>query len=463
MPARDVSLSRRLLVGLLGATALCWLAAAVATYADVHREMDQLLDAHLRHSARLLIGQSAHELTEISPEDLDELSVYDQFVAFQIWDVGTGQLLLRSPEAPAQRFSVVSSGFSDARLAGRRWRVFSGSDRERRVLVQIAEDETARARLIRRLALNTLAPLVVLLPVLGLLVTWIVRRATRPLVRLGDQVAARRAADLQPLPQAGVPLEARPVVERLNELFGRIGMLLDSERRFTSHAAHELRTPVAAVRAQAEVACAATDETTRRDALGRVIEGCDRMARLIDQLLALARVDTDDVSRRFATLRLDELTRRVLAELAPAAVQAGGSVSLEDAVPVRVEGDAALLGILLRNLVDNAIRHSGPRPAVSVSCRVHGDCAELRVSDLGAALPATELAQLGRRFFRGAGATTTGSGLGLSIARRIAEIHSGDLEFEPGTDGRGLCARLRLPASQRSASSVGANAGIPDS
>jgi len=450
MQAREVSLRRKLLVGLLGATAISWLVAAVATYADLHRDIDRLLDAHLRHSARLLIGQSAHEITEISPEDLGELSVYDQLVVFQIWDAETGQLLLRSPEAPARRFSAVARGFSDTQLAGRRWRVFSGSDRERRVLVQVAEDEVARARLIRRLTLNTLAPLVVLLPVLGLLVAWIVRRATGPLARLGDEVAARRAVDLQPLAEAGVPLEAKPVVQRLNELFGRIGMLLDSERRFTSHAAHELRTPVAAVRAQAEVALAATDGATRRAALTHVIEGCDRMARLIDQLLALARIDTDDVSRQFARLRLDELARRELAQLAPAAVQAGGSVAFEASGPVCVHGDATLLAILLRNLVDNAMRHSGPSPAVTVRCAVRDDTAELVVADRGPPIEASDLAQLGRRFFRRAGTVATGSGLGLSIAQRIAALHAGGVQFEPGAAGRGLTVRFRLPAIQAS-------------
>jgi len=447
MPVRDVSVSlrRRLLVGLLGVTALAWLAATVATSVDVHRDIDRLLDAHLRHSARLLIGQSAHEIIEISPEDLDELSVYDQFVVFQIWDADSGQLLLRSPEAPPRRFSPVAQGFSDAAIEGRRWRVFSGTDRERRVLIQVAEDEAARTRLVRRLTLNTLIPLVALLPVLGLLVAWIVRRATRPLVRLGDELAARRAADLQPLPEHGVPLEVQPFIRRLNELFTRIGTLLDSERRFTSHAAHELRTPVAAVRAQAEVARDATADAARIAALAHVIEGCDRMARLIDQLLVLARVDADDASQGFGLLRLDELVRRELAGLAPVAIQAGGSIEFEGPAPVTVHGDAGLLAILVRNLVDNAIRHGGATPVITVRCVAAGAGAELSVSDRGPGLDADELAQLGRRFFRGASVKASGSGLGLSIASRIGELHSGGLSFAPSEGERGLTVTLRMP------------------
>lgn len=449
MPARDISLRRRLLVGLLGATTIAWLAAAVATSVDVHRDIDRLLDAHLRHSARLLISQSAHEVVEISPEDLDELSVYDQFVVFQIWDMDSGRLLLRSPEAPARRFSPVEQGFSDAGVAGRRWRVFSGTDRGRRVLIQVAEDEAARARL-WRLTVNTLLPLVALLPLLGLLVAWIVRRATRPLVRLGDEVAARRAADLHALPEHGVAHEVRPFIRRLNELFTRIGMLLDSERRFTSHAAHELRTPVAAVRAQAEVARDATTDDARRAALARVIEGCDRMARLIDQLLALARIDAEDAPRQFVPVRLDDLVRRVLAELAPVAIQAGGSMEFEGPEPVSVQGDAGLLAILVRNLVDNAIRHGGAAPDIAVRCAAAGDSAELGVSDRGPGLDAAELAQLGQRFFRSAAATASGSGLGLSIAARIAELHAGGLSFAPTGRGRGLTVTLRVPLAASS-------------
>jgi len=445
MPVRDVSLRRRLLLGLLGATALAWLVATIATSVDVHRDIDRLLDAHLRHSARLLISQSAHEVTEISPEDLDELSVYEQFVVFQIWDVESGQLLLRSPEAPRQRFSPVAQGFSDAGIEGRRWRVYSGTDRKRRVLIQVAEDEVARTRLRRRLTLNTLVPLLVLLPLLGLLVTWIVRRATRPLVRLGDALAARRAADLRALPEHGVPLEVQPFIRRLNELFARIGTLLDSERRFTSHAAHELRTPVAAVRAQAEVARDATADAARVAALAHVIEGCDRMARLIDQLLALARIDTEVAPRQFAPVRLDDLARRVLAELAPVAIHAGGSIDFESPEPVTVQGDPGLLAILVRNLVDNAIRHGGATPHITVRCAAAGDTAELGVSDTGPGLESAELAQLGRRFFRSAAATASGSGLGLSIASRIAELHAGGLSFAPTGPGGGLTVTLRTP------------------
>ncbi|MFO1465533.1 MAG: ATP-binding protein [Steroidobacteraceae bacterium] len=445
----EVSLRRRLLVGLLGGTALAWLTATVVTSVDVHRDIDRLLDAHLHHSARLLISQSAHEVIEINPDELDELSVYDQLVVFQIWDLDSGRLLLRSPEAPPQRFSPVAQGFSDAQVEDRRWRVFSGTDRERHVLVQVAEDQAARGRLVRRLTVNTLVPLVALLPLLGLLVTWIVRRTTRPLVRLGDEMAARRAADLRALPEQGVPLEVQPFIRRLNELFNRIDTLLDSERRFTSHAAHELRTPVAAVRAQAEVARDATADAARTAALAHVIEGCDRMARLIDQLLALARVDAEDAPQRFGPVRLDDLARRELAGLAPAAIQAGGNIEFDSPSPVSVQGDAGLLAILVRNLVDNAIRHGGATPLVTARCIVAGDEAELVVSDRGPGLDAEELAQLGRRFFRGASVKASGSGLGLSIASRIAELHAGALSFAPTAEDGGLTVRLILRADER--------------
>jgi two-component system sensor histidine kinase QseC len=439
------SLRGSLLSGLLAATTLAWLGAALATYADLHRDVDRLLDEHLRHAARLLIAQSAHEILEIDPEDLDEPGPYSQVVAFQVWERASGQLLLRSPNAPAQRFSTAESGFSDARSAERYWRVFSGRDRDGLVLVQVAEDRAARAALIRRIAVDTLAPLAVLLPVLALLVYWLVGRATAPLARLGDEVAARGAGDLLPLSNPAVPVEALPLVERLDELFARAARQLDAERRFTSHAAHELRTPVAGLRAQAEVALAATEDAVRRAALERVIEGCERMSRLIDQLLALARLDDQAARGQFARVALDDIARSELARLAPAALAAGATLEFDGEPGACIAGDAALLAIAIGNLVTNALRHGGPAPAVRVLCQRLVDRVQLRVADDGPGVPADERAELGRRFFRGSGAAGGGAGLGLSIVARIAELHGGSLGFSAVTPGGGLIATLTFP------------------
>jgi two-component system sensor histidine kinase QseC len=239
----------------------------------------------------------------------------------------------------------------------------------------------------------------------------------------------------------------RPLVERLNALFARIAESLERERAFTADAAHELRTPLAAIRAQAQVAREAGGDAERRRALELVIAGCDRAARLSEQLLTLARLDAEDASRRFARCDLSEIARDVLGELAPAAYERGVSVELEATGPVPVHADAGLLRVLLRNLADNAVRYSPPGSAVRVRVEASADCALLCVSDEGPGIPSAERARVLDRFYRALGTSQPGVGLGLSIAARIAALHGATLDLSDGPGGRGLAVRVRFPAA----------------
>jgi two-component system sensor histidine kinase QseC len=446
------SLRRQLRGTLLAVASLAWLVAAVATWFDAAREIGSLLDAHLAQSARLLIAQSAHELEEVDFEDLRELAPYGQQVAFQVWDED-GRLVLRSADAPEARFApTLEDGLADAEVAGERWRVFSGRDRRGRALVQVAERHAVRDRIASKVALNALWPMLVMLPVLALALGWIVGRALRPLERLGAEVARRDPQTLAPLPLAGVPEEAAPLLARLNELFGRVRESLEQERRFTANAAHELRNPLAALRAQAEVARAGGDPVRSAAALDQVIVACDRLARLVDQLLQLARVESQVAARE--PVPLAEIARDVVATLAPAAVDAGNDLGLVVESPAVVPGNRSLLEALLRNLVDNALRHGGATRSqgaaplhVTVRVAASGGDAHLVVEDDGAGVAPEHLSRLGARFERPTGTVASGSGLGLALARRIAEVHGGRLTLEPGADGRGLRATLSLPAA----------------
>lgn len=444
------SLRRLLRRTLLAVTSLAWLVAVAATWYDAAREIDTLLDAHLAQSARLLIAQSAHELEEVDLEDLRELAPYGQQVAFQVWDE-RGALVLRSADAPTTRFAPgLDSGLADAEVAGESWRVYSGRDRRGRALVQVAERHAVRDRIARQVALNALWPLLLALPVLALLLGWIVGRALRPLDRLGLEVARRDPQALAPLPLEGVPEEAAPLVERINVLFGRVRESLEQERRFTANAAHELRNPLAALRAQAEVARAGSDPRRTAAALDQVIVACDRLARLVDQLLQLARVESQVTARE--PVPLAELARAVVADLAPAAIEAGHDLGVVVEAPAVVSGNRSLLAALLRNLVDNALRHgAAPRDGaplhVTVTVGAAAGTASIVVEDDGAGVAPADLPRLGAFFERPAGTTAAGSGLGLALARRIAEVHDGRLALETGTDGRGLRVTLSLPAA----------------
>jgi two-component system sensor histidine kinase QseC len=438
------SLRRRLLTLLLASVVAAWAVTMLLTYQHAHHELDELLDAHLARSARLLLAQEGDDLEEIRLGDVGDPGPYGQEVVVQVWRDG-GSLALRSAGAPGVRLSPVESGFSDAEVEGRHWRVYSGWDVEQRWFVQVAEDHALRDRLLAHYTLSGLPAILLGVPLLGVLVWLVVGAAVRPLALLGLEVSRRGPGDLQPLPDSGAPAEIRPLVERLNALFARIAESMQSERRFTSHAAHELRTPIAAIRAQAEVARDVPDPAIRSAALAHVIEGCDRAARLVDQMLLLARIDEHATPGALPTARLDRIAARVIADLAPGALEQGVSLELATEEAVTVAADATLLEVLLRNLIDNAVRHGGPPGPVEVHCRRDDHGVVLEVTDRGPGVDHSDLELLGRRFFRASGASGPGSGLGLSIVQRIAEHCGGTVFYRRGPDDRGLVVELHFP------------------
>jgi two-component system sensor histidine kinase QseC len=437
-----MSIRRRLLILLMGSITLAWLLAALGAYMDTHREVDRLLDAHLAHVTSILAAQTGHELLELDTDDLLEPGDYAQQVSFQVWLAGK-ELILKSADAPGIRLSGIDAGFADSTAAGRRWRVFTTWDQAGSVLIEVAEEHAVRERIAARVAFNVLWPLGVALPLLGLLIWWSVSRALRPLDRLGDQLGTRQALALEPLELQNIPSEAVPMVGQINDLFTRIQHSTEMERRFTADAAHELRKPVAAVRAQAEVARSTGDETVRSKALDQVMQACDRMGVLMEQLLTLARLEQAPSPQLHAHHDLALIVRNAMAELAPAALSNGIDISLETSGNTAVTGQAALLDILIRNLLANAIQHGRRDVQVRVEARPGG--VTLTVSDAGPGVPQADLAKLGERFFRGQ-ATGPGSGLGLSIVRRIADLHQAALSFSSDVTGRGFVASATFPA-----------------
>jgi two-component system sensor histidine kinase QseC len=432
------SIRRRLVLSLGGALAVASLLVGAATYRDVHHEIDELLDDHLAQSASLLAAQAADDLDELRPGGEGAGA---RRVAFQVWRGGA--LLGRSPNAPVERLAA-ATGWSDAVHDGSRWRVYVRAlDDE--VEVQVAELHAVREQLARRAALRATAPFAASVPMIALLAWLLVRRGFRPLERLGQEVSRRGADDLSPVPSTHVPREAAPLVRALDGLLLRVADALESERRLTADAAHELRTPLAAIRAQAQVALREPDAAAQRRALESVIAGCDRASRLADQLLALARADAAGAADR-TDVDLRALTCEVLAETAPDAIARGLEPELADGLPVPASADAALWRVLVRNLVDNASRYAQAGGRVQVTVRREGTRAVLEVADAGPGLAPELRGRVGQRFVRGSGTGAPGSGLGLSIVARIAALHGGRVEFLPGIDGAGLCVRVTIDA-----------------
>jgi len=434
--SQPASLKRRLLIPALTAITLVWLGATAFTYLDAREEFDEVLDAHLAQTAALLVIQATHEIDELETEHTPLLHKYARRVAFQVWEKGQ-QLRLHSANAPQQPLANKERGFSDTTIDGKRWRVFSTWDESGEYLIQVAERSDVREKLARGIAGNLLRPLWFSLPLLALLLWIAVMRGLRPLGKLAREVEQREPDNLAALDASTAPREVVPLIERLNRLFVRIEASRQKERRFTADAAHELRTPVAAIKAQAQVARAATGEAERIHALDNAILGCDRAAHLIDQLLTLARVDTLDRGV-VEPCQLRDIAAEAIAALAPAALEKGVQLELLAGDEATVRGNPGLLRVLLRNLLDNSMRHSPPGTTVQVSIKHEPGVVCLSVSDNGPGIPEQERVKVLERFYRPLGTQASGSGLGLSIVKRIAEVHDAVLQMLPVSEGQGL-------------------------
>ena len=430
------SLKQRLLALALGAITLVWLGAAAFTYLDAREEFDEVLDAHLAQTASLLMVQTSHDLDELETDHAPLLHKYARSVAFQIWEKGQ-QLRLHSANAPQQPLANREHGFSDTAIDGKRWRVFSTWDESGEYLIHVAERTDVRDELARGIAGNLLRPMWFSLPLLALLLWIAVMRGLRPLDKLTREVEQREPDNLAELDASSAPREVVPLIERLNRLFARIEASMQKERRFTADAAHELRTPVAAIKAQAQVARAASGGAERTHALDNAILGCDRAAHLIDQLLTLARVDTLD--HGVAELcQLGDIAAETIAALAPAALEKGVQLELLASNETTVRGNPGLLRVLLRNLLDNAVQHTSPGTLVQVGLTHEHGTTCLSVSDNGPGIPEQERDKVLERFYRPVDTQGSGSGLGLSIVKRIAEVHGATLQMQPVSEGRGL-------------------------
>jgi two-component system sensor histidine kinase QseC len=436
---------------LLTAVSAAWIIAASVSFADARHEVSEVLDAHLAQTASLVMAEwngGDERSHAIDTEHAPILHRYSRRVMFQVWKNGT-ELGLHSQNAPNTPLSLTKDGFSDANIGNARWRVFSAWDPRGRVLVQAAEQSHERDELTAAVARNFIVPLAIALPILGVVIWAAVGRATSSLTHVNQQVASRAADNLTPIDAADAPSEIGALVRNLNELFGRVQGLVEQERRFTADAAHELRTPLAGIRAQAQVARGALGDTERARALDGVIAGCDRATHTVEQMLTLARLAPDAVSFQPTSVDLATVVRTTISGQAPAALAKNIDIELTDAQTALVSGDAGLLGVLFRNVIDNAIRYSPAGTKVEVDIDVTGADARVRVRDAGPGIPIEQRTNIGRRFYRVPGMQAPGSGLGLSIVQRILDLHGGAMLLETPATGVGLQVTIALPRVRR--------------
>ncbi len=450
------SLQRRLLLLLLGSITTLWLIAGLVIQDEVRHEAEEVFDANLVQLSKLLLTLVQGELNEhrvhnwhlIGPYQLDEIAQqfhhYEHKVAFQITDT-EHNLLLKSPQAPAQLLSTQRGIFEDRLIDGQLWRTFSLPHPQ--AVIHVGELMEVRNELSEEVSEHMFEYAQIALPLLALLIWWSVRWGLSPISTITNDLAERDSRHLGEIDEEHSPKELKPLVHALNRLFTRLQHSMDKERRFTADAAHELRTPLAAIRIHAEVARNEQDEARRTHALKQIITGVDRTTHLAEQLLALARVDgVDELDPNYTTLDLGQIVKENIDMLGNQASAAEIDLQLSDDVPesLEIEGNRELISTLLRNLIDNAIRYTPSGGRVNVSLNHHQGGIEVKVRDTGPGIPEEIQQQIFERFYRNS-SSASGSGLGLSITKRIAEIHGATIEMENCSDPDGLEISVRFP------------------
>ncbi len=454
-----VSIRTRLLVLVLGATVLTWLVAVTWSYLDARRELAELFDAQLAQAGRIVAARAEHDVEEVlehggdSEFDGGPDHRYEQSLHFQVWST-SGRLLLRSsPDLPREPIVPIGArGFFDRTLHGVRWRVLALADRSGEFEVQICQRMDLRAALAVSVARNMLLPVAAALPALALLIWIAIDRGTRPLARLASELAARGPEEVTPLSSGERPAELAPLVRALDGLLARLRDRLDLERAFTADAAHELRTPLAGLKTQAQVALRARSDEEREHALLQVVRGTDRMTRLVQQLLTLARLEPG-AAVALQPVDLGSVIDEVVAEFSAEAARRDVHLVRSRLDPATVLADRALLAVLLANLVENALRHGGSGGEVRIEAARERECVVVHVVDSGPGIPEAGRDRVLDRFHRLPG-SGSGSGLGLSIVARIAALHHTRVTLDSGPDGKGLDARIALQATDPGGAAV---------
>ena len=433
------SIRLRLLLLFLGLTLVVWLTTVASTYLQTSHEVEEIYDAHLSQSAEELLTFAAHEYAEQTQapqgtgpdgerlqQEIQQLArhhsqdEYAPYLSFRVWV--QQDLLLHSADA-LRETPPGADGFSERRTEQGPWRVFTLRDPVNGFTVEVAEQYDLRRKIIDEVARASVYPALITFPLLAL-VAWVaVGSGLAPLRQLANQMRHRSPESMAPVSMERTPDEVKPLVSALNRLLVRLGATLERERRFTADASHELRTPLASLKVQAQVARRTDDPDTRQRALGQIVEGVDRAHRLVEQLLTIARLDPAQTDATRARMDLNRVSAEVVAQLAPEAMRKSIELGLTEGEVGEVQGRADVIAILLRNLIDNAVRYTpaGGRVEVRVSDRDGDVC--LEVADSGPGIPPHERERVFDRFYRGLGHGQTGCGLGLSIVQRIAELH----------------------------------------
>jgi len=490
-PAKHITLSQRLLMALGVVSFLFWAVMATLSTRNNIKDVNALYDAHLAYTAQAFLhmmdpdhgepqtmpktlpSTTIAELLNAWPElalrpgtaqaatgapegplpgrsgGADKVlpagtSLYNQSLRFQLWRNGD-ELLFRSDNAPGQVMAAAMGLSDNVDAQGIGWRNYKVYDINHGVHMIVSEPHAFRAELTRSMIVAAATPLLLGLPVLLLLLWFSIRKGLHPLAMLSQEISKREPDNLTQIDTVIVPDEVQPIVTALNDLINRMARSLDAERRFTDDAAHQLRTPLAALQAQLYAARHTQTDAQHQQALAQMQHSVERGIRLVNQLLTLARLDPREVRPEFTPVRLDRIAETICAELAPLALQREQNLELVAAPDLpAVTGNADLLAMLITNLVDNAIHYTQRGGNILIRLDADGGSVQLAVSDDGPGIAPDQRKRVFERFYRIAQQNQPGTGLGLAICQRVADLHNATLALSDGLHGRGLTVRLHF-------------------
>jgi two-component system sensor histidine kinase QseC len=442
------SLRWRLFIILVTATGLIWLSGVVWIYVGAKAELEHVLDTRLQEAARMVSslvgegGEAAPAAIAATPNTPLAPMTYEHQLSCQIWSLDGQRLIGRSGGAPQARLTDAASGFSERVVDGEAWRVYAVENVAKGVRIMVGDRLGLRTQLVADLIKGLLIPALLIVPLLGALIWMCLGRGLRPLFGMARQLQARGADDMSPVEARNAPHEVKPLADALNGLFAKVEAARCREREVTAFAAHELRTPLAGLKTQAQIAMSTVDPAVRQGALRQIVVAVDRSARLVRQLLALTKLDVGSESDREEAVAVGEILEDVIDALRPTIGRVW--VEIDPALrDFKVRANREILMSALRNLHENAIEHTPEGGTVSWRLAPEGD--GVMVEDGGAGIPADELPLVFQRFFRGRQARPSGSGLGLAIVEAAAKRMGGMVILENRQGHSGLKAMIVLP------------------
>lgn len=451
----NLSIRTFLLINLLLSVTLITSLAIIGNLFLAHKDIQSKLDVELTNTASLIQAFFSEGINQknlktiqnnlITIKSSDETKASHPSMEFKIWS-GDQKPLLHSLNAPNIPYTSLQKGFASAWIDNEPWRIYTHYDKQNKLTVMVAEPASYRQQLEDQLTQDSIFIMLFTYPFLGLLIWIIVGRGLDTLKKVAEEVKHRAPSFLVPVDLESVPSEIEPLVSELNHLFKRLQEGFDREKRFTADASHELKTPLAALSTQVQVALRADTPEARNQALLKVLSGVNRSTHVVQQLLTLSRMDPQAVIQEPKPVNIARQAADVAAQLAPEAI--AKNIDLELVAPdseATIMGNPTAINILIRNLVDNAIRYTGESGFVKIDIKETPDQIILYVIDNGPGIPEELRERVFERFFRITGTQTTGSGLGLGIVSQIVKLHQAEVKLLTPESGKGLEIQVIFP------------------